>query len=1219
MRFCSIVSRALKTNIRTVHGIFSLFAIVLVLPMSIEARDYHIRASDGEVYTVTLGEEPGVKNFSVQNSNGEMLRGVTETERATAAELYFPARLFAEVLPIYSPETPSEDIEEWVTDIAKGAIIKLLTKQGLDILTNGLVNGFTGAVQLILGGDVVSIAQGWIPGAAADAIGDELENRLLVDAAVITKGAARKAMEQEQILRAFWLAYETRSIVISMEGVNAAWASFHKWVAYHSLTTNLVNRYLRDPESEVSLGTGSLDNIAASLLPAAGGIVTTLSTIDTIIGGIEAVESHAYTLEHLQRLQDINETAVSEIQQYASSRIDEGKNQSRADLDQASFFQPMMTAQLDDVQILKDDSPQRLDVRDYFSPSGTDNLTYRGRSSDLRVAVAQVERSGSSVIIITPKEVGTTSVTVELITLRGLSVSQSFIVRVADRAQQNQPPEAVGTISEQSLTVPGPARPVDMASYFSSENDLIYDAESDSSDIVTESVSGSQVTLTPIQEGSATVTVTARDSENPALSATQTIAVVVRPNSATIVRPPAPDEDTYVPVEDATIVRPTSVPDLIVQSIEADKTTLNPGESFQIDTRLWNQGRTTSSSTTLRYYLSTDETISSEEDTEVASERVDALSGRGATASRRRSDVSRTLIAPDTPGIHYYGVCIDAVSNEVKTTNNYSEAIEITVEAPPSDPAESQTLDPVDIQGPDLIISAARVDASTILLGGGVRLHITLTNQGTDRAPATTIRYYRSSDATIPAEDTELRAVPVGVLGAGKSYTTWALLPGATSLGVYYYGACLDGVASEFDTSNNCSETFEISIVSRGGGKPTLIPSGIISTQELDVGDTPRVLDVSSNFIGKVKNWRANSSHTNVVTVSMSGSDVTLTPVSKGWSLVTILASSGDLEARQIFYVSVGGVAVPEFEVFMPDTNLRAAVRSTLGLAKDDTLTRQRILRLTTLSASEASIRNLKGLEYATLLTNLSLGTNQIQDLTPLQHLRSLTELILWKNEKIVDLTPLQNLTNLRRLALDINEIRDLTPLESLSSLADLSLGGNRVINVYPLRNLRNLTDLWLVGNQISDVTSLEGLTSLKKLWLRGNPIEDLAPLRRLKQDNPSVFIDIDIGGGAPSAPVLPDETELLSNYPNPFNPETWIPYQLAKAADVTLTIYDVRGVVVRELMLGHQAPGFYYSRGRAAHWDGRNEIGEKVATGLYFCTFTAGEFTATQKMLIRK
>ena len=102
-------------------------------------------------------------------------------------------------------------------------------------------------------------------------------------------------------------------------------------------------------------------------------------------------------------------------------------------------------------------------------------------------------------------------------------------------------------------------------------------------------------------------------------------------------------------------------------------------------------------------------------------------------------------------------------------------------------------------------------------------------------------------------------------------------------------------------------------------------------------------------------------------------------------------------------------------------------------------------------------------------------------------------------------------------------------------------------------------------------------------------------------------------------ATLPPQETALLPNYPNPFNPETWIPYQLAKPADVTLTIYAANGRIVRRLPLGHQSAGVYQSRDRAMYWNGRNAIGEAVASGIYFYTLTAGDFTATRKMLIRK
>ena len=100
---------------------------------------------------------------------------------------------------------------------------------------------------------------------------------------------------------------------------------------------------------------------------------------------------------------------------------------------------------------------------------------------------------------------------------------------------------------------------------------------------------------------------------------------------------------------------------------------------------------------------------------------------------------------------------------------------------------------------------------------------------------------------------------------------------------------------------------------------------------------------------------------------------------------------------------------------------------------------------------------------------------------------------------------------------------------------------------------------------------------------------------------------------------LMPDETALLRNYPNPFNPETWIPYQLSKSSDVTFSIYSVNGTLVRTLSLGYQAAGVYRHRSRAAYWDGRNAHGESVASGVYFFTLTASDFIATGKMLIRK
>jgi len=106
----------------------------------------------------------------------------------------------------------------------------------------------------------------------------------------------------------------------------------------------------------------------------------------------------------------------------------------------------------------------------------------------------------------------------------------------------------------------------------------------------------------------------------------------------------------------------------------------------------------------------------------------------------------------------------------------------------------------------------------------------------------------------------------------------------------------------------------------------------------------------------------------------------------------------------------------------------------------------------------------------------------------------------------------------------------------------------------------------------------------------------------------------------AATAPALTKvEFDLAQNYPNPCNPETWIPYKLPKSADVTLDIYSMSGQLVRTLKLGHRMAGAYLSKTRAAYWDGRNESGERVSSGVYFYRIKAGSFTATRRMLLMK
>ena len=142
---------------------------------------------------------------------------------------------------------------------------------------------------------------------------------------------------------------------------------------------------------------------------------------------------------------------------------------------------------------------------------------------------------------------------------------------------------------------------------------------------------------------------------------------------------------------------------------------------------------------------------------------------------------------------------------------------------------------------------------------------------------------------------------------------------------------------------------------------------------------------------------------------------------------------------------------------------------------------------------------------------------------------------------------------------------------------------------------------------------------NLETVQFREN--NDHAPIYYFQYNRQGNRLDLfrDVGAAPVLSSLAPEETALLSNYPNPFNPETWMPYKLSEPAEITVTIYAADGKLVRRLQLGHQATGIYQSKSRAAYWDGKNELGETVASGLYFYTLKAGEFTATRKMLIRK
>ena len=574
--------------------------------------------------------------------------------------------------------------------------------------------------------------------------------------------------------------------------------------------------------------------------------------------------------------------------------------------------------------------------------------------------------------------------------------------------------------------------------------------------------------------------------------------------------------------------------------------------------------------------------------------------------------------------------------------------LEIDIEINPEPPSEP---DPeIETEGPDLVIESLRANNTTVTAGGQFRLDVVIRNQGKAVSGAATIRFYRSSDETISTVDTQVTRASLPAVAANATGNKWVRLTAPNTAGVYYYGVCVDRVADESDTENNCSTAVKITVGTPAVDEPPVDATSLakkVFNKHSGILRRPDVKEVLPNVLTALKDPDIQPllipATINLVIadpdllkktvptirdefIRLLKQDAEIKTLLNDAQVQTLLQTPAAIdELARLLGISVAPPPAASAH-WIPDANLRAAVRKTLGLKLSDPLTQQSMQGLTRLdvalprdAAVENKIKDITGLEHATQLTWLQLWGHEIRDITPLKNLTALTWLYLG-SDQIRDITPLKNLTALTWLGLGGNQIRDITPLKNLTALTDLSLEVNQIRDITPLKNLRSLTTLFLYRNQIKDITPIENLTALTWLELSGNPIADLAPLRRLKAKNPNMQIDIDLNArAAPAAPVSPDETALFPNYPNPFNPETWIPYQLATAADVTLTIHDVRGVVVRRLALGHKPAGFYQSQARAAHWDGRNELGEKVASGLYFYTFTADDFTATGKMLIRK
>ena len=298
-------------------------------------------------------------------------------------------------------------------------------------------------------------------------------------------------------------------------------------------------------------------------------------------------------------------------------------------------------------------------------------------------------------------------------------------------------------------------------------------------------------------------------------------------------------------------------PDLEVGTPTVSDTSPETGASFTLTATVSNAGDGESVATTLRYYRSTDATITTS-DTAVGTDAVGVLGASGTSVQ------SISLTAPATAGAYYYGACVDAVTDESDTTNNCSGSVKVDVEVP---------------KYPDLEVGTPTVSDTSPETGASFTLSATVSNAGDEQSAATTLRYYRSTDSTISSSDTQVGTDAVGALAASGTSAESISLTAPSTAGTYYYGACVDAVTDESDTTNNCSSSVTIAVEEESSGKPDLRIVGVIAVTPLF---SPVVPGTLIQFSANVRNYGdANSDATTLryyrstdATISVSDTEV---------------------------------------------------------------------------------------------------------------------------------------------------------------------------------------------------------------------------------------------------------------------------------------------------------------------------------------------------------
>ena len=317
----------------------------------------------------------------------------------------------------------------------------------------------------------------------------------------------------------------------------------------------------------------------------------------------------------------------------------------------------------------------------------------------------------------------------------------------------------------------------------------------------------------------------------------------------------------------------STAPDLVAVLDYIANRIYSPGEAITLTGYVRNQGDGASAATTVRHYYSTDTTITSS-DTELST---DSLGGLAASGT---SNLSIDVTLPAEAGSHYYGVCVDAVSGESDTTNNCGRVL-------------------VRVYAPDLTVWASK-DGGNLVVSESFTLKATVSKNGRGGSSATTLRYYRSTDDTITTSDTELGTDAVDAFEGGSHSSRHSIsLTAPSTAGAYYYGACVDAVPGESDTTNNCSRALQVTVDATAG------PDLMVFRPYQSAGNL--LVGASFTLNATVKNQGSASSGSTTLRYYRSTDDaITTSDTSVGTDSVSGIASGGTSAQ------SIGLTAPPE-------------------------------------------------------------------------------------------------------------------------------------------------------------------------------------------------------------------------------------------------------------------------------------------------------------------